>query len=155
MRTPFNKYTSQGNEFLAQLADELYMPKEKARALNILKAVLHGIRNRISPEESSQLIAQLPMLIKAVYVDGWQIGKQHKRITDFEDFITEIYDLGGGYKGIAFGDRMQVERSIFSVFKILKQHISEGELNDILASMPTKLRTPLLDLLMSRGGLVL
>jgi uncharacterized protein (DUF2267 family) len=155
MQTPFNKYLTQGNQVLSELADELNMPKDKARALHILKAVLHGIRNRISPEESSQFISQLPMLLKAIYVDGWQIGKLQKRVSNLEEFVDEIYDLSGGYKGLAFGDRVEVERSIQSVFKILKQYISEGEFNDVLASMTPKLRAALLDMLMSSGGLVM
>ena len=155
MTTPFDKYAMHGNEFLSQLADELYMPNEKERVLHVLKAVLHGIRNRISPEESSQFMAQLPMMVKAVYVDGWQIGKHQKRISTFEEFVDEVYDLSGGYKGLAFGDRMEAERGIQSVFKILKNYISDGEFNDVLASMPTKLRSDLLDMLMSNGGLVI
>ena len=155
MQTPFNKYTIQGNLFLSQLADELNMPKNKTRTLHILKAVLHGIRNRISPEESAQFMAQLPMLLKAVYVDGWQIGKHQKRINTLEEFVDEVYDLGGAYKGLAFGDRIEAERGIQSVLKILKNYISEGEFNDILASMPTKLRSDLLDILINSGGLVM
>ena len=155
MTTPFDKYAAHGNQFLSQLADELYMPDDKGRAVHVLKAVLHGIRNRISPEESSQFMSQLPMMVKAVYVDGWQIGKHQKRITNFEDFIDEVYDLGSGYKGLAFGDRFETIKCIQAVFNVLKNHISEGEFNDILASMPVKLRSALLDLLMSSGGLVM
>ena len=155
MTTPFDKYAMHGNEFLSQLADELYMPNEKDRVLHVLKAVLHGIRNRISPSESSQFMAQLPMMVKAVYVDGWQIGKHQKRISTFEDFIDEVYDLSGGYKGLAFGDRFETIRCIQGVLNILKNHISEGEFNDVLASMPVKLRSDLLDLLMSKEGLVM
>jgi uncharacterized protein (DUF2267 family) len=155
MATPFDKYATHGNEFLSQLADELYMPNEKERVLHILKAVLHGLRNRISPEESSQFISQLPMMVKAVYVDGWQIGKHQKRVSTFEDFVVEVFDLGGGFKGLAFSEHQNVIRGIQAVFNVLKKHISEGEFNDVLASMPIKLRSDLLDLLMSNGGLVM
>lgn len=154
MQSPFNKFAEQGNEFLSHVATELNMPNDKTRTLHVLKAVLHGIRNRISPEESSQFIAQLPMMIKAVYVDGWQIGKHQNRISTFDEFVAEVYFLGGGYKGYAFGDRMEAENGIKGVLKALKNHISEGEFNDVLASMPAKLQSSLLDLLM-RGGLVL
>ncbi len=155
MSSPFNKYTAHGNQFLSQLADELNMPNDKERALRMLKSVLHSLRNRISPEESSQFFAQLPMMIKAIYVDGWQIGKHQKRISNFDEFVSEVYELGGGYKGITFGDRMEAERAIQSVLKVLKQYISEGEFNDVLVSMPAKLQSPLLDILMKTGGLVM
>ena len=155
MSSPFNKYTAHGNQFLTQLADELNMPIDKERALRTLKAVLHSLRNRISPEESSQFIAQLPMMIKAIYVDGWQIGKHQKRISNFDEFVSEVYELGGGYRGTTFGDRLEAERAIQSVLKILKQYISEGEFDDILVSLPAKLQSAMLDILMKTGGIVM
>ena len=50
---------------------------------------------------------------------------------------------------------MEAERGIQLVFKVLKNYISDGEMNDVLASMPNKLRSDLLDMLMSNGGLVM
>ncbi len=155
MQTQFNKYALKGNEMLKQVAEELGMPDDRDRALNVLKAVLHGIRNRITPEQSAQFIAQLPMLIKGIYVDGWQIGKHQKRIATFDKFVEEVYELGGGYKGYAFGDLMDAERGIQAVFSVLKHYVSEGEFNDILSTMPAELRFQLLDFLMRQGGLIM
>lgn len=155
MQSPFNQYALKGNEVLKQLAEELMMPGENARMVNIFKAVLHGIRNRITPEESTQFIAQLPMMFKAIYVDGWTIGKHQKRINSFDKFVEEVYELGGGYKGYTFGDIVEAENGIQAVFTVLKQFVSEGEFNDILATMPEVLRSELLDYLMRKGGLVM
>ncbi len=155
MQTPFDKYAKHGNQFLSQLADELNMSADQERVLRILKAVLHGIRNRIVPVESAQLISQLPMMIKAVYVDGWQIGKHQERIATFEEFVAEVYHIGGGFNELAFASRMEVVNAIQAVLKVLKNHVSEGEFNDILVSMPIKLQSALLDMLMKEGGLVM
>jgi uncharacterized protein (DUF2267 family) len=155
MQTPFNKYALKGNEMLKQLAEELGIPDDRDRALNVLKAVLHGIRNRITPEQSAQFIAQLPMMIKGIYVDGWQIGKHQKRVATFDKFVEEVYQLGGGYKGYSFDDVMDAERGIQVVFSVLKRYISEGEFNDILTTMPAELRFQLTDFLMREGGLIM
>lgn len=152
MQTPFNKYALKGNEMLKQI---LGIPDDKDRALNVLKAVLHGIRNRITPEQSAQFIAQLPMIIKGIYVDGWQIGKHQKRVANFDKFAEEVYELGGGYKGYSFDDVIDAERGIQVVFSVLKQYISEGEFNDILTTMPAQLRFQLSDFLMREGGLIM
>jgi uncharacterized protein (DUF2267 family) len=155
MQTPFDKYALHGNQFLSQLAAELNTSDDPERTLRILKAVLHGIRNRIIPEESGQFISQLPMMIKAVYVEGWQIGKHQKRVNDFDEFVTEVYQLGGGYKGLTFGSRLDVVHSIQAVLAVLKKHVSEGEFSDALASMPFKLQSAFWDMLMNEGGLVM
>ena len=155
MQTPFDKYATHGNAFLAKLADELNMPNDKERVMHVLKSVLHGIRNRISAEESAQFISQLPMMIKAVYVDGWQIGKHQARVATYEAFVAEVYHLGGGFNELTFCSLMEVERGIEGVLKVLKHYISEGEFNDVLASMPQKLQSTLLDMLMKDGGLVM
>jgi uncharacterized protein (DUF2267 family) len=155
MQTQFNKYALKGNEMLKQLAEELGIPDDTDRALNVLKAVLHGIRNRITPEQSAQFIAQLPMMIKGIYVDGWQIGKHQKRVSTFDKFAEEVYQLGGGYKAYSFDDVLDAERGIQVVFSVLKQYISEGEFNDILTTMPAHLRFQLSDFLMREGGLIM
>lgn len=155
MTTAFNRYASRGNEFIAQLADELNMSNDMPRAYRILKAVLHSIRNHISPEESSQLIAQLPMAIKGIYVDGWQIGKKQKRVDTLDEFMIEIYNLGGGFRGRTFGNRAEGGKAIKAVFQVLKRYVSEGELNDVLMCLPAPLRVALLDYIMEGEGLIM
>jgi uncharacterized protein (DUF2267 family) len=155
MQTEFNKYAIRGNKILTQLAVRLGMPDDKARALHILKAVLHAVRNRTTPEESAHFIAQLPMMLKAIYVDGWQIGKHQKRIYTYQEFIEEVYELGGGFKGLAFGELYQAERGVKDVFFILKQFVTEGEFNNMLATMPKDISNHLLEILMENEGLVM
>lgn len=155
MQTPFNKYALKGNEMLKQLAEGLGIPDDKDRALNVLKAVLHGIRNRITPEQSAHFISQLPMMIKAVYVDGWQIGKHQNRINTFDQFVEEVYQLGGGFESYTFDEIGDAETGIQVVFSVLKHYISEGEFNGILATMPAELRFQLSDFLMREGGLIM
>jgi uncharacterized protein (DUF2267 family) len=155
MTTAFNRYASRGNEFISQLAEELNMPYDKPRAYRILKAVLSSIRNHITPEESTQLIAQLPMALKSIYVDGWQIGKKNKRVDTIKEFIDEVYYNSGGYRGRAFNNRIEVEAGIKAVLNVLKKYISEGEFEDVLMCLPSPLRVEILDYVMEGKGLIL
>lgn len=66
----FEKYVEKGNLFLKELAQELGNPDDKEKAGRVLRTVLHVLRRRLTLEESFDLISQLPMCIKAVYIDG-------------------------------------------------------------------------------------
>ena len=90
MSLNFEKYTAKGNEFIKTLAHELGDENDRNYASRVLRAVFQALRNRIPPDESLQLTAQLPMYIKAVYIDGWNIkyntpGKIHSVQAFIED----------------------------------------------------------------------
>ena len=51
------------------------------------------LRRRLTLDESFDLLAQLPMCIKAVYVDGWKPALfPDKSIKTLEDFIREVLE---------------------------------------------------------------
>ncbi|MBK8966840.1 MAG: DUF2267 domain-containing protein [Lewinellaceae bacterium] len=81
----FHKYVADGEHFVKEVAVELQCPGDTGKAGSILRAVLHAFRNRVPPGESLQLIAQLPMLIKAVYVDGWQMKAESRTLRHLGD----------------------------------------------------------------------
>lgn len=102
MSLDFEKYASKGNEFVKLVAEDLKVPREKAG--RIIRAVLHSLRNRISHEESFQLMAQLPMVLKGVYVDGWKFDKDFNRISHLDDYLDEVRREDGGLAGYDFGN---------------------------------------------------
>ena len=71
MSLNFNQYAQEGNAFLKQYAKEIDLSEQPEKAGRILSSILHGLRSIISVEESLQFVAQLPMFLKAVYVNGW------------------------------------------------------------------------------------
>ncbi len=134
----FEKYASKGNEFVNIIAEDLKVPKEKAG--RIIRAVFHALRNRISHEESFQLLAQLPMALKGAYVDGWKFEKDYLRITHLTDFLDEIRKEDGELAGFDFGNDGTAKLAVIAVFKALSYFISEGELDDIFAALPKEIR---------------
>ncbi len=139
----FNKYVHEGEAFIREVAQETNTPWDMIRAFRQMRAVLHALRSRLTPEHSLQMIAQLPMMIKAVYVDGWKISTDVKNIRHLGDFIELVREEGGsGLSGDLVTD-YEVKKVIESVFNVLKKHVSEGEIKDIIATLPIELR-PLL-----------
>jgi uncharacterized protein (DUF2267 family) len=138
MSLDFNKYASKGNDFVLLVAESLEVQREKAG--RIIRAVLHALRNRLSHEESFQLLAQLPMALKGVYVDGWKFDKDFKRISHVNDFLDEVRQEDGKLAGYDFNNSDKTRAAVSSVFKALSYFVSEGEMNDIIAVLPKELK---------------
>jgi len=143
MTHPFDKYARDGEQFFKEVAVALGEPADTGKAQRIARAVLHAFRNRLSPSESLQLISQLPMLVKAIYVDGWRISDEAKNLRTLGDFIEAVREEGRSATLSDFVTDREVENAIQAVFKVLKTHVSAGEIRDIVATLPEELR-PLL-----------
>ena len=60
------------------------------KAYLALRTVLHALRDRLTVEEAVDLGAQLPMLIRGLYYEGWTLkGKPHKERTK-ADFLIHV-----------------------------------------------------------------
>ena len=136
----FNKYAQKGNQMVNELAVELGIPEDKETAFRILRAVLRALRNQISLEESFQLLAQLPMAIKGLYVEQWNISKNENHPKNVHDFIAAVrhqdhplgrHDLMTSKDGI---------NAVMAVFKVLSAHVSAGEIKDIISVLPSPLK---------------
>ena len=138
MSIDFEKYAIKGNEFVSLITDALSVPKE--RAGRIIRAVFHSIRNRLTHEESFQLLAQLPMSLKGVYVDGWKFNKDFKRITHLSDFLDEVRKEDGGLARYDFGDQLATKKAVSAVFNALQYFISDGEMEDVVNVLPAELK---------------
>ncbi len=143
MTLNFNQYVHDAGQFVKEVAVASGKPDDVAQAGRMLRAVLHAFRNRLTPQESLQLISQFPMLIKAIYVDGWRIGGEAKRLRHWGDFIEAVREEGGRATLNDFVSDREVEHAIHAVFKVIKNHVSAGEIRDIMATLPEELR-PLL-----------
>ena len=141
MTTQLNRYATQGNYFVAQLASELDMPENNGHALRVLRAVFHTIRKHLTPSVSLHLLSQLPMAVKSIYVDGWRIDAPKQQPDfDYEAFIDEVYKVSDGYQFKPFCRKAEVEDSVKAVFRVLKHNLSDGEYIDMMAYMPISLR---------------
>jgi uncharacterized protein (DUF2267 family) len=74
-----------GNEFLAKLAKNIGEENNLNFPFRILRSTLRVLRRYLTIEESMQLLAQLPIALKSIYVDGWKLHSKHDRIKTLEE----------------------------------------------------------------------
>jgi uncharacterized protein (DUF2267 family) len=145
MPIDFENYALKGNEFVALVSDDLSVTK--VRAGRIIRAVFHSLRNRLTHEESFNLLAQLPISLKGVYVDGWNFSKDYNKLSHLNDFLDEVRWEDGGLDGYDFGDSSATKKAVSAVFNALKYFISEGEIQDIIDILPSEVKTFIKDCL--------
>ncbi|MEB8386553.1 DUF2267 domain-containing protein [Rhodobacteraceae bacterium KMM 6894] len=103
-------------------------------ALRLLRVTLQQIRDRVQANESAQISAQLPILIRGLFFEGWQPHLVPLKDRSAIDLITAIEHHVGDvmeYRG---------QQDIVTVFKLLNARISVGEINDIRANLPEDIR---------------
>jgi uncharacterized protein (DUF2267 family) len=140
MTLNFEKYAAKGNEFVNKVATRLGDPENRDRAGRVLRCVLRALRNRITPEESLQLISQLPMAIKSVYVDGWKLHQEFVRIKTIEDFSEEVMKEDGLAAWRDFSSFEEAKDAIEAVMKTLADYVTAGELHDVIGLMPKEIK---------------
>ena len=130
----FNASLQKTQVWLNDLMSELGWHDKPQKAYLALRTALHALRDRLTVEEAVHLGAQLPILIRGVYYDGWTLTGKPVKERHKSDFLNHI--------ARAFRDDETVdpEKVMRAVFKVLNRHISKGEIEDVKHIMPKTLQ---------------
>lgn len=142
----FNNQALKGNLFLEQLAEALGDKKDIDRAGRILRSVFNVLRNHLTLEENFQLLAQLPVALKGVYVNGWSPAKKPAgKMKNKHDFIMEMIAEDGRSSQKDFQRSSYGEKAVKAVFGTMQNYVSYGEFDDIRAIMPKEIKELITD----------
>jgi uncharacterized protein (DUF2267 family) len=134
----FDSTIQKTNSWLKDLMEELDSPDkhpDKHKAYQALRATLHALRDRLTVEEGAQFAAQLPMLIRGLYYEGWDPRGKPLRARHKEQFLAAIDHECRSSDGSS-----DPERGARAVFSVLAQHVSNGEIEDVKHVLPAELR---------------
>jgi uncharacterized protein (DUF2267 family) len=132
----FDKTIHKTNTLLKQIETELGWENQRNMSYAVLRAVLHALRDRLTVQEAADLAAQFPLLVTGVFYDGWNPAIVPKKIHK-DEFIAEIR------KSFTFSIDRSINEVIIVVLGVLRKHISEGELEDVLSVLPKDLSSML------------
>jgi uncharacterized protein (DUF2267 family) len=121
--------------WLHDIMTELACEGDRKAAYVALRSVLHALRDHLTIEEATDLGAQLPMLIRGIYYEGWTLsGKPVKERTK-EAFLAHLRH--------AFTDNetVNVENVARAVFRVLATHVDTGEIAHVKRLLPAALRS--------------
>jgi len=133
----FDRTLHETHVWLKELMEEL-ATDDRHRAYRLLKAVLHALRDRVTPVEAAQFGAQLPMLIRGFYYEGWRpivVPLSMRTHAEFLDHIDKsVEDIR------RHDPDLDVEAATVAVFRVISRHVSSGEVQDILDQLPRDIR---------------
>ena len=102
---------------------------DEERAYLALRSGLHALRDRLTVEEAAHLAAQLPMMIRGLFFEGWHPGGKRARLRSKESFLEEIEsEMPRG--------RLEATRVAHAVFRVLDKHVSQGQIDNVRHSLP-------------------
>ena len=129
----FDRTIHKTNNWLNELMEALGW-HDRHKAYLALRVTLHALRARLTVEEVAQLGAQLPMLIRGFYYEGWDPTGKPLKERHKEEFLARIEEQ---FSGDDQADAKQVARAVFSV---LSDRVTEGEIEDVKHVLPAELR---------------
>ena len=130
---PFEKTLQRTNQWLDQLKSDLGRD-DSQQAYRMLRAVLMALRDRLPVEEATDLGAQLPMLIRGIYYEGWNPSKTPTSESTREAFLAHVAE---NLNPSVDGDPEQVTRA---AFKVLADHVTSGEIEHVQGNLPSDLQ---------------
>src|SRR5918999_2299581 len=126
----FDTTVEKTNLVLKEIMEAYGWPRERRQqAYDALRVVLHALRDRLTVEEAADLGAQLPMLIRGLYYEGWKPAKVPMKMSK-QEFVDRVrreftYDIEGG-----------IETLVQRVMHALRRYVTEGEWEEVRSSMP-------------------
>ena len=107
---------------------------DRHRAFHALRAVLHTLRNRLSVDEAAQLSAQLPLLVRGVFFEGWHPAHKPVKKRTRDHFVAHVSE------SFALDTDADPEQITRSVLKVLSKHIDAGEVNSLRRVLPPEVQ---------------
>ncbi len=121
------------NEWLANLTDQLGR-EDRDEAWRILCGYLHVLRDRLTIEEGAHLAAQLPHRLRGVFYESFQLARPPERVRDRDALLARLAEEA------ALAGPTDASRAAEAATRTLRCHVSGGEVDDVLAQLPERVR---------------
>ena len=122
------------HEWLNQVEDELGIDNEHA-AYAALRATLHAIRDRLPVELVAHFGAELPLLIRGIYYDGW-----HPSATRLKEAQSMAFSEAMRRELQGHNELQHVDEVAQAVLRVLDQRLEPGQIGNVIEAMPEEAR---------------
>ena len=125
----FDKTVQLTNVWLDDILREMGWT-DRHKAWHALRAVLHTLRDRLPAPATARLSAQLPLMIRGMFFEGWRPG--HVPVAEYsrDEFLMHITD------SFLFDMEADSRQITMAVLRVLARHISAGEAEKIRHTLP-------------------
>ena len=111
-----------------------HLGPDRQRAYHALRAVLTPLRDRLTVEAAAHLSAQLPLLIRGIYFEGWHPAHKPTKERSKEEFLGQIAARLQGVEPI------NPETAARAVLEVLERNIDPAEAAQVRHMLPKALQ---------------
>lgn len=138
-----NKFAQEGFTFVHELSNQLGHPGEDEATSRLLRAVLHTLRDRITMSESLDVLAQLPMFLKAVYVEQWKYREKPLKYESMEEFCAHVKEEQSRMGERDFQWNESTEELIRRTFAALGKYLTQRQARHVMDQLPKEIKETL------------
>ena len=129
----FDRHVRHADEWVRFVMERLDL-EDAQSGYRVLRATLHALRDRLVPTEAADLGAQLPLLIRGIYYDGWTPSGKPRKSRKRDEFLECVQrELVGEIDP-------ETETAVRAVFQLLTRRITRGEIEDVRKMLPREVR---------------
>lgn len=129
----FDTTVQETNAWLNTIAAELE-PCDRHQAYLGARATLHALRDRLAPDPAMNFAAQLPMLMRGVFTEGWRPSRTPTLERDVDAFLARIE------AGLPPDFPIETESLARGVLRGLADQMDHDLLAKVLRQLPLPLR---------------
>lgn len=129
----FDRAVHAANGWLHELDSRMGW-EDRNKAWRVMTLSLRMIRDAIPPAEAAQLAAQLPLLMRGAFYEGWRPAGERETARTVEAFLAPLaaaYDRNPEF---------EAEAAFREALAVIRRHVSEGEMEDVRRTLPEELR---------------
>jgi uncharacterized protein (DUF2267 family) len=107
---------------------------DKHKAYLALRAVLQTLRDHLLVQEAAELGAQLPVLIRGLYYEGWRPSDMPEKGRSKDEFLNRIVTF------FPNDPEVDAEKVVKAVLLTMAHHVTPGEMRDVKQLLPHHIR---------------
>jgi uncharacterized protein (DUF2267 family) len=115
----FDKTLQTTNTWLKEIGEQ--MGPDRPRCYQALRAVPFTLSDRLTPDEAAHLAAQLPMLVRGIYYEGYRSAGKPSR----EEFLKKINEHSDQTRPLG------ADEAAHFVFRVLDRYLDPGEMAQV------------------------
>ena len=130
----FDETVVETRKWIAEIADEMRgVTLQTAR--HALRGVLFALRERTPTSETMDLAAQLPVLLRGLFFEGYRGSPRLQKNRNVQAFLDHV-----ATELLPTRDEGRVLDAVRAVLTVLGRHVTAGELRQVRDVLPAEIR---------------
>jgi uncharacterized protein (DUF2267 family) len=128
----FDKTVQTTNIWLNEISEEL--GPDRNLAWHVLGTVLRTVRDRVPHDLGAHLGAELPLIVRGAYYDGYRPSAPPETIRSRDEFLERVADGLEGQRPI------NPEAATKAVLGTVSRHLPKGQIGKLREALPDTIR---------------